>query len=302
MTRHSDVNMPRLRPFTLSLLALCALAGAAQAAAPSPEPPITATARKATTCGRCTRSIHFRWANLFIEDVAAKRPPTDPLNNMSREVEILFTVRWDGSPAEVTVGESSGVADFDEAAVNAVKASACFPVRPIDVYGRRRGGPLPWVLARDARLCSGGQVRRVEAPLAEALPRLFYQRRIKEALLRAARYTRAGDANAMSTFARAWLVRAAARPGRSTRAPRRRWPVPATRARPTGCAPRSTTRRPSPLPRRRWRRSRSICARRAPASQAGRSRGLMFATRVLQLGGAELPAGIALRRRRWPIS
>ena len=38
----------------------------------------------------------------FIEDVAEKCPPTDPLNDLKLEAEILFTVRWDGSPAEVT--------------------------------------------------------------------------------------------------------------------------------------------------------------------------------------------------------
>ncbi len=75
-----------------------------------------------------------------------------------------------------------------------------------------------WIFARDARLCSGGEVRRVEAPLAEALPRLFVQGRIKEALLRVARYTRNGDANAMSTFARAWLVRPQPDPALDARA------------------------------------------------------------------------------------
>src|SRR6202042_3086345 len=127
--------------------------------------------------------------------VAAKRPPTDPLNKMSLQTEILFTVRWDGSPAEVTGISGSGGGALDQAAP------------PIAVYGDDGVAHFRWILAPDARLCSGGEVRRVEAPLAEALPRLFYQGRIKEALLRVARYTRNGDAGAMSIFARAWLVR-----------------------------------------------------------------------------------------------
>src|SRR3954471_10273263 len=198
MSRHSDVNMLRLRPFTLSLVAPCVLAGAVlagavlagaaqagaapggapQAAAPSPEPPITATGPEGDYLRAMHQAIHFRWANLFIEDVAAKRPPTDPLNNMSLEAEILFTVRWDGSPAEVTVGHSSGLPAFDQAAIKAVKGERLLPVPPIDVYGDDGVAHFRWILARDARLCSGGEVRRVEAPLAEALPRLFYQRRI----------------------------------------------------------------------------------------------------------------------------
>ena len=108
MSRHSDVNMLRFRPLALGLLAVCALAGTARAAAPSPEPPITATGAEGDYLRAMHRAIHFRWANLFIEDVADKRPPTDPLNNMSLETEVLFTVRWDGSPAEVTVSQELG--------------------------------------------------------------------------------------------------------------------------------------------------------------------------------------------------
>jgi TonB family protein len=115
--------MLRFRPFALGLLVVCALAGAAQADAPAPEPAITATGAEGDYLRAMHRAIHFRWAILFIEEVAAKRPPTDPLNKMSLETEILFTVRWDGSPAEVTVAQSSGVAAFDQAAIAAVKRS-----------------------------------------------------------------------------------------------------------------------------------------------------------------------------------
>src|SRR5262249_35609438 len=64
-----------------------------------------------------------------------------------------------------------------------------------------------WVFARDERLCSGGEVRRLEDRLEDALPRLLLQGRTKEALLRVARHMRAGDSGAISTFARAWLAR-----------------------------------------------------------------------------------------------
>ena len=157
MSRHSDVNMLRFRPFALGLLAVCALAGAARAAAPSPEPPITATGAEGDYLRAMHRAIHFRWASLFIEDVLAKRPPTDPLNKLSLETEILFTVRWDGSPAEVTVAQSSGVAAFDQAAIAAVKGDRPLPVPPIDVYGDDGVAHFRWIFARDARLCSGGR-------------------------------------------------------------------------------------------------------------------------------------------------
>jgi TonB family protein len=283
--------MPGLRPFALSLVAMCALAGAAQAAAPSPEPPITATGAEGDYLRALHRDIHFRWANLFIEDVAAKRPPADPLNNMSLQAEILFTVRWDGSPAEVTVGQSSGVAAFDEAAIKAVKGQRLLPVPPIDVYGDDGVAHFRWILARDARLCSGGEVRRVEAPLADALPRLFYQRRIKEALLRVARYTRSGDASAMSTFARAWLVRPQLDPALDARAAAALAHVgdarQADRLRPALNRPDTVPIAAPALAALKV----DLCAPVSPRLKATDPDGIMFATRVLQLSGAELPAG-----------
>ena len=291
MPRHSDVNMLRFRPLALGLLAVCAVAGGAQAAQPALEPPITATGAEGDYLRAMHRAIHFRWANLFIEDVASKRPPNDPLNKMSLETELLFTVRWDGSPAEVTVAQSSGVPAFDEAAIRAVKGDRPLPVPPIDVYGDDGVAHFRWVLARDARLCSGGEVRRVEAPLAEALPRLFYQGRIKEALLRVARYTRNGDTSAMSTFAHAWLVRRQLDPALDARAA-----AALAHAGDTHQAERlrPALGRPDTMPIAAPALAAlkvDLCAQVRPRLQPGDAGGIMFATRVLQLGGAELPAG-----------
>ena len=290
MFRHSDVNMLRFRPFALVLLAVCALAGGARADAPAPEPPIAATGAEGDYLRAMHRAIHFRWANLFIEDVAAKRPPTDPLNKMSLQTEILFTVRWDGSPAEVTVINGSGVAAFDEAAVHAVKGDRPLPVPPIDVYGDDGVAHFRWIFARDARLCSGGEVRRVEAPLAEALPRLFYQGRIKEALLRVARYTRNGDGGAMSTFARAWLARPQTDPALDARAAAALAHAgdarQADRLRPA-------LNRPDTLPIAAPALAAlkvDLCAQVRPRLKPGDPDGILFATRVLQGAGAELPA------------
>src|SRR5450631_201824 len=291
MSRHSDVNMLRFRAFALGLLAACALTGAARGAAPAPEPPITATGAEGDYLRAVHRAIHFRWANLFIEDVAAKLPPTDPLNKMSLETEILFTVRWDGSPAEVTVTRGSGVAAFDQAAVHAVKGDRPFPVPPIEVYGDDGVAHFRWIFARDARLCSGAEVRRVEAPLAEALPRLFYQGRIKEALMRVARYTRNGDAGAMSTFARSWLVRPQQDLALDARAASALAHVGDTRQagrlRPALNRPDTVAIAVSGLTALKV----DLCAQVRPRLKPTDPDGIMFATHVLQLAGAELPAG-----------
>ncbi|HLK89009.1 MAG TPA: HEAT repeat domain-containing protein [Polyangia bacterium] len=284
--------MHRFRPLALSLVIACAAASAARAAAPSPEPPITATGAAGDYLRAMHRSIHFRWVSLFIEDVAEKRPPTDPLNNPKLETEILFTVRWDGSPAEVTVTHGSGVAAFDEAAVNAIKGGTVhFPVPPIDVYGDDGVAHFRWILARDARLCSGGEVRRIEAPLAEALPRLFYQGRIKEALLRVARYTQSGDTSAMSTFARAWLARpqqdlaldARAAAALAHAGDQRQ----AARLRPALGRPDTVTLAAPALAALKV----DLCAEVRPRLTATSPDGILYATHVLQLGGVELPAG-----------
>ncbi len=216
MTRHSPVNMRRFRPRCprLTLLALLAAAtarsatAAADPAAPrfGDEPPITTPGVEGDYLRAMHRSIHYRWATKFIEDVAAKRPPSDPVNKAD-DTELLFVVRWDGTPADITISESSGVPEFDQAAVAAIRGPNPFPVPPVDVYADDGVAHFRWIFSRDARLCSGGQVRRIEAPLADALPRLFYQGRIKEALMRVSRYTRDGDTSAVSTFARAWLQR-----------------------------------------------------------------------------------------------
>ncbi len=221
MAQHNNVHTRGTRFLILGLAAAGGLAAASPARgvnAPQPEPTITVKGAEGDYLRLLHRDIHFRWASQFIEDVAEKRPPTDPLNNLKLEAEVLFTVRWDGSPAEVTLSQGSGNAVFDRAAVAAAKGDRPYPVPPIDVYADDGVAHFRWIFARDYRLCSQGEVRRVEAPLAEALPRLFYQGRMKEALLRVARYTREGDKDAMSTFARAWLSRPWADPGLQVRA------------------------------------------------------------------------------------
>ncbi|HVV52109.1 MAG TPA: TonB C-terminal domain-containing protein [Polyangia bacterium] len=286
----------------LVLLATCGAAPTARAAPPRaappradatprrPEPPITTPGVEGDYLRALHRTIHFRWANMFIEEVADKRPPGDPLNNPSLETEILFIVRWDGSPAEVTVTKSSGVPAFDQAAIGAIKGDVPFPVPPIDVYGDDGVAHFRWVLARDYRLCSEGEVRRVEAPLAEALPRLFFQGRIKEALLRVARYTRNGDLNAMTTFARAWLARRQEDPALDVRA--------AAALAETGDARQAARLRPG------LKRPDTVaiaapalaalkvdlCAEVRPRLTPADPQGILAAARVLQLGHQELPA------------
>jgi len=130
----------------------------------------------------------------------------------------------------------------------------------------------------------------VEAPLAEGLPRLFVQGRIKEALLRVARYTRAGDSGAMSTFARAWLARPQADPALDARAA-----AALVRAGDTRAIDRlkPALRRPETLAIAAPTLASAkvdLCAQVRPRLKATDAEGILYAARVLQAAGTELPA------------
>jgi HEAT repeat protein len=181
--------------------------GAPAPAASEAEPAITAPGVEGDYLRAMHVRIHWRWVHGFIESVAAARPASDPINNPTLTAEVLFTVRWDGSPAEVTLSKASGVKAFDLAAITAVRGDIPYPVPPLATFGDDGVAHFRWVFARDHRQCSEAELRRREDPLEEALPRLFIQGRLKEALLRVTRSMEAGNPNAMSVFARSWLAR-----------------------------------------------------------------------------------------------
>ena len=107
-----------------------------------------------------------------------------------------------------------------QAAVAAVRGGRRpLPAAARRAVRRRRRRPLPLGVraqprpVRRGRPCAGSRRRS-----REALPRLFVQGRIKEALLRAARDARAGSGDAIGTFALAWLERPQADPATDARA------------------------------------------------------------------------------------
>jgi hypothetical protein len=191
----------------------------APAAAAEVEPKITIPGAEGDYLRTLHQRIHFRYAIRFINEIAAKQPATDPVNKPGLRAEVLFGVRWDGSVSDVVVNAKSGVPAFDQAAVAAVQVDGVrFPPPPAELFGDDGVAHFRWVFARNHNLCGEGSVRRVEAPLAQALPLLFVQGRIKEALLRAARESHNGTPGAMNTFALAWLERTQADPATDARA------------------------------------------------------------------------------------
>jgi hypothetical protein len=179
----------------------------ASAAEPG-EPKITVPGAEGDYLRALHARIHFRFAVRFIGDVASKQPPTDPLNQPGLRAEVLFGIRWDGSVSDAVVEKKSGVPAFDQAALGSIHdENTHYNPPPAELFGDDGVAHFRWVFARNHELCGEGSVRRVEAPLAQALPRLFVQGRLKEALLRAAREQKAGAGDAISVFAHAWLER-----------------------------------------------------------------------------------------------
>src|SRR5581483_8829851 len=172
------------------------------------EPPIAATGVEGDYLRTLHERIHRRWADGFVATSAHTLPASDALNDRARQAVVLFSVRWDGSLTEASLVGPSGAAPFDRAAVESIRKGTPFPVPPADLLSDDGLAHFRWTLARDARLCAGGELRRREDPLEESIPRLVGQGRGQEALLRVARSLRAGDAvDALAIFARAWLAR-----------------------------------------------------------------------------------------------
>src|SRR5215467_3192568 len=100
-------------------LAAASLPDAAAVAANPPPDPAAAGEPRITVPGpegdylrALHTQIHYRFANKFIEAIAAKQPPSDPLNRPGLRTQLLFGIRWDGSVSDVLVNEKSGVASF----------------------------------------------------------------------------------------------------------------------------------------------------------------------------------------------
>ena len=197
---------------------------AAAPAAETGEPKITVPGAEGDYLRTLHARIHFRFANRFINDIAAKQPANDPLNRPGLRTEIHFGLRWDGSVSDAVVNQKSGVDGVRSGGRSRPShrrrghGAARYPPPPADLFGDDGVAHFQWVFARNRNLCGEGSVRRVEAPLAQALPRLFVQGRIKEALLRAARDARAGSGDAIAIFAQAWLERPQTDPATDARA------------------------------------------------------------------------------------
>lgn len=132
--------------------------------------------------------FHERWAETFLENCRVYLRPEHPLNDPSRVALIEFAVATTGTLSGAAVVTSSGVPDFDAAALEVVRESAPFPKPPADLLSDDGLVHVTWRFARDIRQdgLAGARVERREFEIGVAVPALLDKGRFDEAAARLA--------------------------------------------------------------------------------------------------------------------
>lgn len=175
-------------------------------AAEQPEPPVGGPDREGDYLRLVHDRLHPGWVDGFIRISPYKA--LGPANS-EKQTEVALVIRWDGTVESAAVSQSSGSLEFDAAALNAIWFAAPFPP-PVDALADDGLAHLKWRFARNHRLCSGGEVVRVEFPLQTALPNLAARGRLSEALRRMNEELARvgwGGGDFLTPFARQWLGR-----------------------------------------------------------------------------------------------
>lgn len=136
-------------------------------------------------------AVHARFRpawSAFLEDCRVRLPRDHVLNDASLEAVVTLSIDRGGRVVEVAVAKRSGVAAFDEAAVEVVRDARRVPAPPRDLVSDDDRVHLDWLFARDRRQAgpATAALRRVEWPLDRAVPMLVKGGRIGEAALRVA--------------------------------------------------------------------------------------------------------------------
>ncbi len=153
----ADAAEPRPEPAPPPPADTAALRGAATP--PAETPPATdATALKtrahplALFVARMHNRLHVRWAEMYLEALATK-PVTDPLNDPTLAVTLELAIDVEGALADVHVVTPSHQQAFDDAALDAFRASAPFDTPSGSILASDGLVHLRWTLHRDEREC-----------------------------------------------------------------------------------------------------------------------------------------------------
>ena len=136
-------------------------------------------------------SVHTRFRpawSAFLEDCRLRLPRDHVLNDTSLQAVLTVSIDRGGRVVDTAVSKRSGVAAFDEAAVEVVREARGLPAPPRDLVSDDDRVHLDWLFARDRRQAgpATAALRRVEWPLDRAVSMLVKAGRIGEAALRVA--------------------------------------------------------------------------------------------------------------------
>ena len=171
------------------------------------EPPIPGTGARASFLRAAHARIHPLWVESYLKRTQDRLPASHPINRTDLQVVVAATLMPDGTVLEAMIEKSSGVREFDAAALE-LFSDATFPQASDGALSDDGRAHLRWVFARDRRQCSEVTVVNREGPLEEALPRLLDLRQDKEALRRVRAVAGTSQEAAIGLLARAWLARA----------------------------------------------------------------------------------------------
>jgi TonB family protein len=142
---------------------------------PLGDPPgIDATAPAADYLTEVASFIQPAWAS-FLEDCRVRLPATHPLNEDALLALIEISMDTEGQVLEVAMVTSSGNPEFDQVAEEVAGDLRGLPKPPGEWISDDDRVHVTWGFARDRRQAgaASASLRRVELPLASALPKLL---------------------------------------------------------------------------------------------------------------------------------
>lgn len=98
------------------------------------------------------RQIHKLWAYGFLADLDGKSL-ANPYNDMALWTQLEIVLRGDGSLEKITIVRTSGISNFDLAALDSVSAASPFPKPPAAIKSANGKVYLDWRFHRDDRQC-----------------------------------------------------------------------------------------------------------------------------------------------------
>lgn len=131
------------------------------------------------------RQIKEPWHN-FLENCRLRLPPEHALNRSTLAVTIHLSIDGNGSLQGAVLEQESGVAEFDEAALELIREVAPFPSPPQQYRSDDDNVHVTWLLARDRRQAgvATASISRFKWPAARAVPKFLSKGDIGTAALR----------------------------------------------------------------------------------------------------------------------